>query len=200
MQKTTQSLPGKDGPRASADRIILIVQRLEEDIGLGRLRPRERLVEEELALRFGAKRHEVRQALAELDGMGIIVRRRNKGASVRDFSLQEVENIYAVRELLEGNAAEIIPSSQHRARLRVAAHPQDASDSPAKRRPGSGLPRKSALPQNPLPGLRESKPGGGNRNLCAQDACGPLTTQRQSEAAFAGYDRAQRHYRRDCPL
>lgn len=109
MQKTTQSLPGKDGPRASADRIILIVQRLEEDIGLGRLRPRERLVEEDLALRFGAKRHEVRQALAELDAMGIVVRRRNKGALVRDFSLEEVENIYSVRELLEGKAAEIIP-------------------------------------------------------------------------------------------
>jgi DNA-binding GntR family transcriptional regulator len=109
MQKTTQSLPGKDGPRASADRIILIVQRLEEDIGLGRLRPRERLVEEDLALRFAAKRHEVRQALAELDAMGIVVRRRNKGALVRDFSLEEVENIYSVRELIEGKAAEIIP-------------------------------------------------------------------------------------------
>ena len=108
MQKSKETMQ-KPISQASADRIKVMVHQLEEDIGLGRLRPRERLVEEELALRFDAKRHEVRQALVELDGMGIIVRRRNKGASVRDFSLAEVENIYAVRELLEAKAAEIIP-------------------------------------------------------------------------------------------
>ena len=53
---------------------------LEEEIALGHLAPRERLVEEELAERFQVKRHVIRQALADLDAMGIIVRQPNRGA------------------------------------------------------------------------------------------------------------------------
>lgn len=86
-----------------------IVARLEEEIVLGRLRPRQRLLEEELAEFFDAKRHVIRAALTELEGMGIIVRQPNRGAAVRDFSSEEVEQIYLVRELLERHAAEIMP-------------------------------------------------------------------------------------------
>ena len=41
---------------------------LEFDILFGRLKPRERLVEDALMQRFGVKRHAVRQALVELAG------------------------------------------------------------------------------------------------------------------------------------
>ncbi len=86
-----------------------IVRRLEEEIVLGRLRPRERLVEEELAKRFDAKRHVIRAALAELETLGIVVRQPNRGAAVRDFTAEEVEQIYDVRLVLERHAAQIIP-------------------------------------------------------------------------------------------
>ena len=82
---------------------------LEEEIALGYLRPRERLVEEELAERFSVKRHVVRQALSELDAMGVIVRQPNRGAAVRDFSAVEVEELWLVRTLVEGCAAKLIP-------------------------------------------------------------------------------------------
>lgn len=82
---------------------------LEEDILFGRLRPRERLIEDDLIARFKAKRHAVRQALAELERMGMAVRIRNKGAVVRDFTPEEVEQICAVRELLHSEAAARIP-------------------------------------------------------------------------------------------
>lgn len=85
-----------------------IANRLEEDIALGRILPRERLIEEELALRFGVNRHVVRQALMDLESFGLIVRQKNKGAMVRDLLPEDVVNIYAVRELLEGKAAELI--------------------------------------------------------------------------------------------
>jgi DNA-binding GntR family transcriptional regulator len=85
-----------------------IVQSLEEEIALGELRPRERLVEEELVERFGAKRHVVRQALVDLETMGIVQRLPNKGATVRDFTPKEVEDIYMVRELVERRAAELV--------------------------------------------------------------------------------------------
>lgn len=82
-----------------------IVAALEEDIVFGRLHPRERLVEDELMERFNAKRHVARDALAALDRMGLIERRRNVGALVRSFSAKEVEELFELRGLLESEAA-----------------------------------------------------------------------------------------------
>jgi DNA-binding GntR family transcriptional regulator len=86
-----------------------IVGALEEDILFGRLRTRERLIEDELIERFGATRHVVRQALAELERKGMVVRARGRSAVVRDFSQDEVEQICAVREMLHASAAALIP-------------------------------------------------------------------------------------------
>jgi DNA-binding GntR family transcriptional regulator len=85
-----------------------IAAAIEEEIALGYLRPRERLVEEELADRFSVKRHFIRQALAELDAIGVVVRQPNRGAAVKDFSATEVEDLWAVRTLVEGFAAKLI--------------------------------------------------------------------------------------------
>jgi DNA-binding GntR family transcriptional regulator len=86
-----------------------VVDEIETDIVFGRLLPRERLVEDELVARFGAKRHLVRQALVELERMGLVNRARNRGAAVADFTPDEVEQIYGVRRLLETGAAAQIP-------------------------------------------------------------------------------------------
>src|SRR5271154_2262272 len=85
-----------------------IVERLEEDIVLGRLHPRERLIEDELIDRFRATRHLVRQALMELDRIGLIERVPNRGAMVRSYTVEEVEQLYELRGLLESEAAERI--------------------------------------------------------------------------------------------
>ena len=76
---------------------------------LGRLQPRERLIEQDLADRFETHRAAVRQALFDLDKKGLIVRVPNRGALVRDLSPDDVRQIYAVREELELMAARIIP-------------------------------------------------------------------------------------------
>jgi DNA-binding GntR family transcriptional regulator len=94
---------------AAAVDSLTITDKLEEDIALGRIMPRERLIEEELAIRFGVNRHVIRQVLMELETIGLIVRQKNKGATVRDLSPEDVIDIYAVRDLLEGRAAELIP-------------------------------------------------------------------------------------------
>jgi DNA-binding GntR family transcriptional regulator len=93
----------KDSP------IAAITATLEEDIIFGRLHPRERLIEEELMQRFGIKRYVVREVLATLDRMGLIERRKNVGALVRSFMTKEVTELYAVRALLETEAARLIP-------------------------------------------------------------------------------------------
>jgi DNA-binding GntR family transcriptional regulator len=84
-----------------ADAVQEIVKRLEEDVILGILHPRERLIEDELMVRFAAKRHVVRQALTELERVGLVIRKRNSGAQVRALAAKEVIELYAVREVLE---------------------------------------------------------------------------------------------------
>ena len=86
-----------------------VVTALEDDIIFGRLKPRERLTEDALMARFKVKRHIVRQALAELETMGIVIREPYRGAMVRDFSVEEVEEVYQLRTRLQGWAAELIP-------------------------------------------------------------------------------------------
>lgn len=93
----------------AADPVTSVVERLEEEIVFGRLRPRERLIEEDLVARFGVKRHTVRQALQELERIGFVVRQRGRGARVCEFTPTEVRDLYAVRELLEAKAASLIP-------------------------------------------------------------------------------------------
>ncbi|HDZ74317.1 MAG TPA: GntR family transcriptional regulator [Aurantimonas coralicida] len=103
------SVPAGSGRLNGEDISMEIAAALEEEIVFGRLHPRERLIEEELASRFEAKRHIVRQALVELERLGLVERVRNRGAVVRLYSAEEVEDINAVRELLEAHAASLIP-------------------------------------------------------------------------------------------
>ena len=111
MRRTKSSTQGVNSAQKTAEAPSLtdIVQRLEEEIALGLLRPRERLVEDDLLARFNVKRHVVRQVLAELEIMGMVTRRPNRGATVRDFTTVEVEQIYFVRDLLERAAVEVMP-------------------------------------------------------------------------------------------
>lgn len=107
-----------------------LVRALEFEILFGRLKPRERLVEDQLIARFGAKRHIVRRALDELTRIGIAVRSPNRGATVRDFSAQEVEEIYELRELLQERAVERMPlpaDGQHIAALEAIQCRHDAA-------------------------------------------------------------------------
>ncbi|MGY4800577.1 GntR family transcriptional regulator [Teichococcus aerofrigidensis] len=87
----------------------LLARTLEEDIVLGRLHPRERLVEEELIQRFGATRHVIRLALTELERIGLVERIPHRGALVRSYAPQDVRQLYDLRELLECEAARLIP-------------------------------------------------------------------------------------------
>ena len=62
---------------------------LEVDIVLGRLYPRERLVEEQLAKRFETTRHVIRQVLIELERAGLLVHEPNKGATVCEYTAEK---------------------------------------------------------------------------------------------------------------
>ena len=85
-----------------------VVRAIEGDIIFGRLTPGTRLVEEALMARFGVTRHFIRQALARLERSGVVVHERNIGATVRSYTLEEVRQIYEVREFLQRQAVLMI--------------------------------------------------------------------------------------------
>jgi DNA-binding GntR family transcriptional regulator len=65
------------------------------------LAPGERIVQEDLALRFGASRQPVRDALRLLEGDGLVTLKANSGAWVSKLSESECDEAYLVRERLE---------------------------------------------------------------------------------------------------
>lgn len=78
---------------------------LQREIIFGRLQPRERLVEDEIIERTGASRHAVRRAFDEMSQNGLVVRLPHKGARVRSYTAEEVNDLYELRETLEAKAA-----------------------------------------------------------------------------------------------
>lgn len=105
-----------------------LVAALQEDIVLGRLAPGARLVEEELTQRFHTKRHVLREAFIELERFGLIERRPNRGASVRQLTLEDVNQIYAVREILErAAAARMVFHKKHYQAIEAAQERHDAA-------------------------------------------------------------------------
>ena len=80
---------------------------LESAILTGRLKPRERLVEKDLAARLRMSRTPVREALRRLEERGMVCILPRRGALVSDISPSDLENIYAVRGHLEILAARL---------------------------------------------------------------------------------------------
>ena len=72
----------------------------------GDFQPGARLKEEELAARFGVSRTPVREALRQLAAESFVSLTPNHGVCVPDWSLEELEESFALRSLLEGHAAE----------------------------------------------------------------------------------------------
>jgi len=71
----------------------------------GRVMPGQRLKEEELAQQLGISRTPVREALLILQTEGLVEASPNRGATVRSYELSDLEDMYELRALLEGNAA-----------------------------------------------------------------------------------------------
>ncbi|MBN3738730.1 MULTISPECIES: GntR family transcriptional regulator [Burkholderia] len=70
----------------------------------GELSAGERLVERDLAERFGISRIPMREAIQRLEREGLLDIFRNRGAVVRMLSVSDVQDIYDLRVLLEGDA------------------------------------------------------------------------------------------------
>jgi DNA-binding GntR family transcriptional regulator len=73
----------------------------------GEFRPGERLLSDDLAGRLGVSRTPVREALRKLEAEGYVVAATGKGLIVREFSEKELDDLFFIREILEGAAARL---------------------------------------------------------------------------------------------
>jgi len=72
----------------------------------GEVQPGQRLSHRSLAKDLGLSRSPVREALLQLEAEGLIEHRPQSGVYLREVSPQELEELYAMRELIEPYAAE----------------------------------------------------------------------------------------------
>jgi DNA-binding GntR family transcriptional regulator len=78
-----------------------LIERLENMIVIGRLQPRERLVEADLASLFNVSRAWIRDALKILETKGLVKMIPFRGATVAQLSEVEIEEIVQIRVVLE---------------------------------------------------------------------------------------------------
>ena len=84
-----------------------VIEGLIADLLRGKYTGGDRLTEASAVERFGISRTPVREALFELEGLGLLELRRNCGAVFLPFGPRELEEIYAVRALLEIEATRL---------------------------------------------------------------------------------------------
>lgn len=99
-----------------ADPRAVVAADVRAAILAGEYAPGQRLIEADLCERFATSRFIARYALQELAAQGLVEFERNRGARVRDISIDEAIEITEVRRLLEGleaaRAAERITREQ----------------------------------------------------------------------------------------
>jgi DNA-binding GntR family transcriptional regulator len=78
-----------------------IAEGLRERILCGKLRPGERLRQEEVAKQFNASHIPVREALRQLNTEGLVSIQSHRGAVVTSLSRRELEEIIRLRQILE---------------------------------------------------------------------------------------------------
>jgi len=92
-------------PRASLSQQIR--DQLLDRIMQGELPPGSRLIELRIAAEFSTSQAPVREAIRELEAMGVVETLPNKGARVRTITNEELRQLYDVRAQLESYAAQL---------------------------------------------------------------------------------------------
>ncbi len=94
-----------------------VYDHLKGEILSGKLPSGSRLAEIALAERLGVSRTPVREAVQRLAQDGLVEVFANRGAKVKTVSTADVEDVYAVREVLDGLAARLAATHRTPAQL-----------------------------------------------------------------------------------
>lgn len=101
-------MPELASPREKSEQGLAqaIAEDLKRQIYSGDIQPGERINEAALALSMGTSRGPIREAIRILTGHGLVTAVPNRGVFVREISVREMLEIYELRALLFGYAAE----------------------------------------------------------------------------------------------
>jgi DNA-binding GntR family transcriptional regulator len=120
MNATPDLLEDLDGrePATGGSRAEIAYRRLKTAIESREFRPGQRMREAELAAWLGISRTPVRDALKQLESDGLLVAAPRRGLAIAELDQQQVSEIYALREILEGLAARL--AARHASGAEVA--------------------------------------------------------------------------------
>jgi DNA-binding GntR family transcriptional regulator len=102
-------------PRSRGD---FVYESLRDAISDGRIPSGARVREEEVARSLGVSRTPVREALQRLQQRGILILGPGRGLMVAQLSHEQIIELYAMREILEGSAARF--AAQHATPAEIA--------------------------------------------------------------------------------
>lgn len=101
-------LPEKKSPRTRFSILVdRIVDNIETDILFGEYKPREHLVQGQLAQKYGVERNVIRSVLKRLEERSVVEHFPHRGSVVKEFTAKNAKDLYRLRMLLEGIAAEM---------------------------------------------------------------------------------------------
>jgi DNA-binding GntR family transcriptional regulator len=97
-------LPKLEAPKSLNERVF---EALSDAIVLARFKPGEPLVVVEVAEQLGVSRTPVRVALGQLEQLGLLQTVEGQRYAVAPLSSEDLDNLYTLREVLEGLAARL---------------------------------------------------------------------------------------------
>lgn len=86
----------------------IVKEHILQNILAGALKPGDRIIETRIANEIRTSQAPVREAIRELETLGVLESSRNRGARVRSYDPQQMQEIYEVRAELESYAIRLI--------------------------------------------------------------------------------------------
>ena len=119
---------------------LQVEDKLRAAIAAGRFKPGERLTERHLCELTGVGRTSIREALRQLEAEGLVDVVPNRGAVVRELTIDEARDLYAIRALLEGLAARMFVEKASPAEVAALGRELKATATAYRRRdPGATI-------------------------------------------------------------
>jgi DNA-binding GntR family transcriptional regulator len=108
-----------------------LIAAMRDEILSGDLAPGTRLHQGQLAKRYGTSRIPLRDALARLEQDGLVEIDARRGARVRELTIDDVAEIYDIRQLLEPLAVRLAVAALTDASVRRLVYLSEAMDAAA---------------------------------------------------------------------
>ncbi len=128
---TVKKRQGKSQGNTNRSRADDVSNHIREAIRTGRYAPGERIRETEVASWLGVSRTPVREALRRLESEGLLGFESWRGVVVAKLDRQQVSELYAMREVLEGAAARLAARHIDDAEIEVLSMLLDRADAAA---------------------------------------------------------------------